>query len=432
MSFSQGINSGLGLGQAFQQGRSRREEEKLRGQLSDLQGQIDTSQPLSGQEAFQRMTLLNPDKARKIQQALRTDEQGVGALLEDALFTQQHLLSDPSGGSAVNFLNSRAQAGESQNRNMFQTRDLINTIQNNGAEAGLKSISGILNVYNQLQSSARDQQQTASQKEFASLTKDLDAQQKKEATLIKLGLSPRAVGSAIQTISDKGIEERIGNVKSTINQRAKFGELTANRRSKVIDKGFDRIQKIDTGLGNIDRAISAINQDAGVGYGAARKFLPSFRDSSVALDNIQGSMALDVIGSVTFGALSEGELDLAKEVALPTGLSKQGLIKHLTDRKAAQNKLRNYYNEQVQFLDQGGTVAGFLRKKEREADQAGVGQVQPEAQPQQAAQPQAQPQAGTFTSSALGRQISEQDIADTLQANPGLTREALLQQLGIQ
>lgn len=427
MSFSQGVGSGLGLGQAFQQGRSRRKEEKLKGQLSDLQGQIDTSQPLSGQEAFQRMTLLNPDKARKIQQALRTDEQGVGALLEDALFTQQHLLSDPSGGSAINFLNSRVQAGKPQNRNMFQTEDLINTIQRDGAEAGLKSISGILNVYNQLQSSARDQQQT----EFASLTKDLDAQQKKKATLIKLGLSPRAVGSAIQTISDKGIEERIGNVKSTINQRAKFGELTANRRSKVIDKGFDRIQKIDTGLGNIDRAISAINQDAGVGYGAARKFLPSFRDSSVALDNIQGSMALDVIGSVTFGALSEGELDLAKEVALPTGLSKQGLIKHLTDRKAAQNKLRNYYNEQVQFLDQGGTVAGFLRKKEREAEQAGGGQIQPEAQPQQPAQP-AQSQSGVFTSSALGRQISEQDISDTLQANPGLTREALLQQLGVQ
>jgi len=50
---------------------------------------------------------------------------------------------------------------------------------------------------------------------------------------------------------------------------------------------------------------------------------------------------------------------------------------------------------------------------------------------QQAAAP-AQQQTTTFNSTALGRQISEQDITDTLQANPGLTREQLFQQLGIQ
>lgn len=36
-----------------------------------------------------------------------------------------------------------------------------------------------------------------------------------------------------------------------------------------------------------------------------------------------------------------------------------------------------------------------------------------------------------LTSSALGRKVSEEDIADTLAANPGLTREQLLLQLGI-
>ena len=76
-------------------------------------------------------------------------------------------------------------------------------------------------------------------------------------------------------------------------------------------------------------------------------------------------MALDVIGSVTFGALSKGELDLAKEVALPTGLNTPQLIEYLQRRKVAQEKLREYFNEQVQFLDQGGTIAGFLREKER-------------------------------------------------------------------
>jgi hypothetical protein len=56
----------------------------------------------------------------------------------------------------------------------------------------------------------------------------------------------------------------------------------------------------------------------------------------------------------------------------------------------------------------------------------GIGQQQPSQQGQQT------PAAATFNSTALGRQISEQDIIDTLQANPGLTREQLFQQLGIQ
>lgn len=43
-----------------------------------------------------------------------------------------------------------------------------------------------------------------------------------------------------------------------------------------------------------------------------------------------------------------------------------------------------------------------------------------------------QPAAGQFNSSKLGRSVSEQDITDTLSANPGMTREQLFQQLGIQ
>lgn len=206
-------------------------------------------------------------------------------------------------------------------------------------------------------------QRPAGQVEFEALTKGLPEEQKLEARLVKLGLSARAVGSAIQTISDKGIAEQIGKASATIKQREKFGELSGSSRAKAIDSGIERISKIDVGLANIDRAISALN--AGAGVGAIERFLPSFKAASVSLDNIQKSMALDVIGAVTFGALSEGELNLAKEVALPTGLDTDALIQHLSERKAAQQKLRDYFNEQIQFLDQGGTVAGFLREKER-------------------------------------------------------------------
>jgi hypothetical protein len=238
----------------------------------------------------------------------------------------------------------------------------------------ISALGDSVNLFNQQQGRG----ETAKQREFGTLTSGLSKEQKAEATLIELGLSPRAVGSAVQTINDKNIAEQIGNVKATIRQREKFGELTASSRAKTIDSGFEKIVKIDAGLRNIDRAVAELN--AGAGVGAIEKFLPSFRASSVALDNIQKSMALDVIGSVTFGALSQGELDLAKEVALPTGLDTPQLIKHLTDRKSAQEKLRGYYQEQIQFLDQGGTVAGFMRSKEREISN----------QPEQVAAPETQ------------------------------------------
>ncbi len=194
----------------------------------------------------------------------------------------------------------------------------------------ISALGDSVNLFNQQQGRG----ETAKQREFGTLTSGLSKEQKAEATLIELGLSPRAVGSAVQTINDKNIAEQIGNVKATIRQREKFGELTASSRAKTIDSGFEKIVKIDAGLRNIDRAVAELS--AGAGVGAIEKFLPSFRASSVALDNIQKSMALDVIGSVTFGALSQGELDLAKEVALPTGLDTPQLIKHLTDRKSAQ------------------------------------------------------------------------------------------------
>ena len=220
---------------------------------------------------------------------------------------------------------------------------------------------------------------SAGQAEFESKLEGLTEQQKKEAVLIDLGLSPRAVGSAIQTITGLGIEKQIGDAEATIKERSKFGELTGASRSKAIDKGVEKIQKINVGIQNIDKALALL--DSGAGVGAIEKWIPSIKGSTVALNNLQSTMALDVIGAVTFGALSQGELDLAKNVALNTKLDTPDLIADLQARKAAQEKLKSYFDEQIQFLDQGGSVAGFLRQKQRELD--GQQQAAPQQQVQQ-------------------------------------------------
>lgn len=203
---------------------------------------------------------------------------------------------------------------------------------------------------------------------------DLTDEEKKKAIKVKLGLEGKAVSNAILSAIASGDIDSLTDAKAKMKQAEKFAELTGSSRAKAIDSGFEKVNKIDTGIRNIDRAIAAV--EAGAGVGAIESKFPSLKAASVELDNIQGSMALDVVGATTFGALSKGELDLAKEVALPTGLDGPELIDHLQRKKVAQEKLRAYYNEQIQFLDQGGTVAGFLRMKEREQGD------QPQANPQ--------------------------------------------------
>jgi lysophospholipase L1-like esterase len=54
---------------------------------------------------------------------------------------------------------------------------------------------------------------------------------------------------------------------------------------------------------------------------------------------MRSRLGLDVVGAVTFGALSEGELNLALDVALPTDLSPPDLKKWVLNKKAAQEKV---------------------------------------------------------------------------------------------
>lgn len=207
---------------------------------------------------------------------------------------------------------------------------------------------------------------------FKDLIKDFTPKQQKLAKQVKAGLKGRAVSNAIMTGVEDGTITSYAQAQAEIKQATKFAEATGASRAKMIDKGFEKVTKIEAATRNMDRAITVLNEGAGVGV--FEKMWPSIASASVELDNIRGDMALDVVGATTFGALSAGELSLAKDVALPTGLDTEELIDYLGRKKAAQTKLKDYYMEQIQFLDQGGTVAGFLRAKEKEASGAGASQ----------------------------------------------------------
>lgn len=201
---------------------------------------------------------------------------------------------------------------------------------------------------------------------FNDLIKDFTPPQQKLAKLVKAGLKGRAVSNAILSAIESDDVTNLAEATAEIRQAEKFAELTGASRAKFIDKGFDNIVKIDKNIRNMSRAVTALEDGASTGVIESR-FFPSFRKATLQLEALQKELALDVIGAVTFGALSQGELDLAKEVALPTNLEPADLKDHLNDRIAAQRKLRGYYQEQIDHLDQGGTIASFLREKRRTA-----------------------------------------------------------------
>ena len=112
-------------------------------------------------------------------------------------------------------------------------------------------------------------------------------------------------------------------------------------------------------IANLKEARRLVAEE-GASTGVLQKYLPTFRDSTIALREVQRRLGLDVIGSVTFGALSEGELRLALETALPTDLSGPALIEYLDRKIAAQQKVAQEQQKLAEYLLRGGDLGTYL------------------------------------------------------------------------
>jgi len=246
-------------------------------------------------------------------------------------------------------------------------------------------------------------QSSVRQREFEFLTKDLSEEEVDEATRIRLGLAPRAIGAAGRTVNIGGVEKFFDPVDLEVTPIIIDGEevtaqttaksrrliesniVTARESAKnsagVVKQNFETIQTINKNIRNLNKAITVLKKP-GAKTGAIERFLPSITAAAVELDNIRKELGLDVVGGTTFGALSAGELALALDVALPTGLDEPELIDFLERRKIAQLKLSDFLSEGISFLggvDEDGvpnTIAGFVNFQESKRP-GGQGGAQP-------------------------------------------------------
>lgn len=151
----------------------------------------------------------------------------------------------------------------------------------------------------------------------------------------------------------------------------------AKQATAKAEKAFTQIDKVKTNVLNLQSARQAVVD--GAGTGPIESLLPSFRAASVALDAAEGRLGLDIVQATSFGALSKGELDLSKEIALPKKLEGPELIKWIDDKISAQERVSNYLERQAVFLSEPNedgsirTVADWVKKEKELFNQAMVG-----------------------------------------------------------
>mgnify|MGYP003643589292 CR=1 FL=1 len=159
------------------------------------------------------------------------------------------------------------------------------------------------------------------------------------------------------------------------------GRTEAVKRAVVqSDKAFEKLESINTNIANLDEGIDLLENE-GANTGVISKLLPTVRASSIKLKNLQNRLGLDIIGAVTFGALSKGELDLALNTALPRNLSEDQLVGFLRDKRNAQVKLRDSITEFAQFTGAGDkTIAEWLEFKKQKSASAQSAEVKTQAE----------------------------------------------------
>lgn len=144
-------------------------------------------------------------------------------------------------------------------------------------------------------------------------------------------------------------------------QDREFRAQSLDDARQISKDSFTELKNIKSSIGTINEALSAIDKGAQSGF--VDKFFPSFRESTIALENAAQRMGLDVISATTFGALSEGELKLAMDTAMPKNLNPKELKKWLTDRKKAKTKLANELTKMAITLGKGKTtIAEYLEQ----------------------------------------------------------------------
>jgi hypothetical protein len=371
------------------------QEISRQGKVKELSGEV-----LKGSEGkLEELMELDPEIALSLGETLRArSAKDINDYIRDARIGLDKLNSGDIQG-AKSFAHRRLAAIKQRGGDTTQTEEFISLLESGDIEGARQGLQGFVGAIDQAKETSGNQDRDRLIRDLKSENKDVA-----KSARISLGLDSRAGTSAQERIAgDQLITQQVADSQATIkgasagaSERAKLGAQAdlrpqvesavttakgqAELSTDIVKSSFAGIGKARKSIGNINRAIKAI--DDGANTGAIQRFFPSITTASVELDQLRNELGLDVIGAVTFGALSKGELDLALSTALPDKLEGPALRDWLVRKKEAQNKTILNMREAVQFLSKpNATVADFIASKQGSVEQQqGASTVEPVAQ----------------------------------------------------
>lgn len=136
-------------------------------------------------------------------------------------------------------------------------------------------------------------------------------------------------------------------------QRIKEAETFGAKKVEWVDEARNKSSNINSTIGLYKQALNLLQGDPPAKTGRVRKLIPTTSSQTALLETVKGELGLDVIGSVTFGALSESELNLAMDLGLPSDkLSNAELQEWLIERIEAKTKAATALQDTAAYLSQ--------------------------------------------------------------------------------
>jgi hypothetical protein len=351
-----------------------------------------------GGERLQELIGLDPEVGYALADAIGArNAKELNSFVRDARIVD-NLFKSGSVGQAKQFIEQSLATAVNLGQKGDSQRNLLNILNNKGLKAAGDQVNAFLATLeksNQVTSSIQDRESEA-QALVGSIdprTQEVFTLDTAKQALVRLdsGIDPRAGSdtAAIRAATDpvlgdqitrqqsneaSGIERAKLTVQGELAPRIEADKTTLTRQADlsadVVEGSFESIGKANRSIRNIDTAIKAIDDGASTGF--VQNLFPSITTASIELRQIKNELGLDVIGSVTFGALSEGELALALDTALPP-LSGPALRNFLVRKKEAQKNLILNMQEAVTFLSKpGSTISDFIALKSVSSPQKNI------------------------------------------------------------
>ena len=126
-------------------------------------------------------------------------------------------------------------------------------------------------------------------------------------------------------------------------RRTTLEEGTGRVQANLLEETMSGLANVNSMLDNFGNAKEALRSAIAQGKnvtGFLIRYFPNVSLEAQELELAQTNLGLDVIGSVTFGALSKGELDLALSKDMPLNLNEPQLLEYIERRESALRKMK--------------------------------------------------------------------------------------------